>query len=392
MSAIAVGHKRLRGIGPEDYTPLDWRYMRLHVPDRVCRTLLDDLIRGGILECDDRYYFGPYVPAGGRGKCLCYRLGPGHRAAKLVRRPVTHRELLRKMRDAYTRERDAVLHPTHLGLRRWHDRVELTPDAPRGEHVLLDLMHDGERWFSVCEMGRVHTNVANMPRQYRRYIRLDGRELASVDVSTSQPLLLALFVRFGESLAKPKLRRPSFKRRSQEYDNTGFRSGGWPVSPSSPLAAGRSDAFLNDCLRGVVYDRIAERTGYSRDEVKPLFLAVIYGHPEHMGTKVGNALRELYPAVFDAVVEANTRLGHGGLPRLMQLMESRVMISRVAGRLLRERPAMPMLTVHDSVLVPPEYAPDAEAVIGDEWQAEFGVRPRTKRTDFTAPQEPRSRA
>jgi hypothetical protein len=241
-------------------------------------------------------------------------------------------------------------------------------------------MLDGDRRFSVCEQGRVHTNVANLPRQYRRFIRLGGCELASVDVSTSQPLLLALLIARG-GITQTGV--------AAMHKYCWGRAGGGPstLPPTSPSAS----AFLRDCLAGGVYDRISDHTGYSRGDVKPLFLAVVYGEPRHMGTKVGDAIRELYPDVFDAVVEANFRLGHGGLPRLMQAMESRVMIGRGAARLLRERPRMPLLTVHDCVLVPPECVADAAAVIAEEWDAEFGVRPRTKRSDFTAPQEPRSR-
>ena len=49
-----------------------------------------------------------------------------------------------------------------------------------------------------------------------------------------------------------------------------------------------------------MYDVIAKQTGLSREDVKPMFLAVIYGHPRDMHTKVGEAIRAAYPAVFDA--------------------------------------------------------------------------------------------
>jgi hypothetical protein len=147
--------------------------------------------------------------------------------------------------------------------------------------------------------------------------------------------------------------------------------------------------YLDDCLDGSIYDRIVGLTDYSRDEVKSRFLAVIYGHPGDMRTKVGLAVEQLYPAVFAAVATLNRQLGHGGLPRLMQTMESGVMIGRVAARLLREHPLMPLLTVHDSVLVPEEYAANAQCVIAEEWVAEFGVEPRVKTSLFMEAQTAR---
>jgi len=75
----------------------------------------------------------------------------------------------------------------------------------------------------------------------------------------------------------------------------------------------------------------------------------------------------------------------------MQKLESQVMIGRVAARLIRERPEMPLLTVHDSILVPAEHVDYVRQVIEEEWLDEFGVVPRTKRSTFTAPQEARKK-
>jgi hypothetical protein len=149
--------------------------------------------------------------------------------------------------------------------------------------------------------------------------------------------------------------------------------------------------FHRDCLDGSVYDRVAARTRYSRDQVKPMFLAVVYGKPNHMRTEVGKAIRALYPSVFNAVEGFCLQHGVGVLPRFLQRLESGVMIRRVAARLLRERPTMPLLTVHDSVLVPAEFTGEARRVIEEEWQGEFGVVPGVKTSMFTEPQRQRPR-
>lgn len=360
------------------FVPLASKYIDEHVPAKVRRPLLDDLLAAGVLECDETFFFSrssDYVP----GKCLCFRLGPNYRGSKVTSRPITHPELLRKVAAAKMKERKKIVDPIHLALREWHDRVEVTAEAPRDEHPLLDTMIRGERRFTVCRQGRVHTNVANLPAQYRQFLRLAGRELDSVDISTSQPLLLAVLLT-SKGLRRRKSQGKGEKKRGE--DRSAIFS-----HYSNPSVS----VFLQDCLGGCVYDRIAAETGYSRDEVKPLFLAVIYGHPEHMDTKVGRAIRALYPGVFAAIVEMNYQIGHGGLPRLMQRLESGVMIGRVAGRLVREDPAMPILTVHDSILVPTEYVESVRRVIEEEWLDEFGVVPRTKQSAFTAPQEPRVR-
>jgi|GEM_PF-5300735 len=375
VSAVVIRRYIERGANETTFVPLDSRYINGHIPRRVRGPLLKDLLQSGILECDGVYYFGHKSGRklgrhikGVPGKCFCYRLGELHRTAKIQARDITHPELLKKMKSFRQIERDAITDPVLISLRDWHDWVEVLPTAPRGEHPLLDSIINGERRFTVCAQGRVHTNVANLPRQYRQHLRLDDRELVSCDISTSQPLLLALFLRN--------------QMKSKGREERGNREA---------VCVPCSDCYLMDCLDGTVYDRVVERTGYSRDDVKAMFLAVIYGHPEHMETKVGVAIRQLYPSVFKAVVDLNFRLGHGGLPRLMQKLESNVMISRVAARLFREQPTMPLLTVHDCVLVPPEYVGLAQRIITEEWIAEFGVAPQVKTSMFMAPQEPRKK-
>lgn len=75
----------------------------------------------------------------------------------------------------------------------------------------------------------------------------------------------------------------------------------------------------------------------------------------------------------------------------MDRFDVRLPGDRVAARLLRENPTMPLLTVHDSVLVPEECVEAAQRVIAEEWRAEFGLAPRVKTSAFTDPQEPREK-
>lgn len=355
----------IEDVDEDTFVPLAADFTDRIVPSRIRRRLLDILLDNGALECDGQFSFGTRaVFKYGSGKAFCYRLGDEYYESPVRTRVIAHAELERKMDIERKRDRDALTDPVHIALEKWHRRVEVLPHAPADEHHTLSALIDGERRFKPCDQGRLHTNIANLPAQYRQFIRLEGRELKAVDIATSQPLLLGVLL-------------------SRRESNPGVL-----CCPSSDESL---RVFLDDCLQGVVYDRVCDLTGYSRDDVKGLFLAVIYGHPDHMGTKVGAAVEKLYPAVFRAVVDLNSELGHGGLPRLLQRLESQVMIQQAAGRLLREKPSMPVLTVHDSVLVPEEFVPLVEQVIREEWSKEFGIVPNLKVSDWTAPQPARVR-
>jgi hypothetical protein len=371
VSAVVFHRFTHREADEMTFVPMDTQFIEKHIPAKVRRLLLDDLLNAGVVECDGKYWFG-----NGPGKCYCYRIGEAYRDSPIRPSYITHRILLKKINKYRQHQRDTLKDPVHRTLRDWHDRVEVLPYAPYGVHPSLDVMIDGQRRFDPCEQGRLHTNVSNLQRQFRRYLRLDGRELMSVDISTSQPLLLALLLR---------------NRREIEGKGEGIEGGKRDTVLYSHSCPSSITSFLHDCRTGIVYDRIVELTDYNRDDVKQKFLAVIYGRVEHMDTLVGQAVRQLYPAVYNAVQSINLSMGHGALPRLMQRMESDVMIQRVAGRLLRKRPGMPILTCHDAIIVPPEFVPVVKDTIREEWQAEFGVVPSLNVSSFTAPQAPRQK-
>src|SRR5262249_46589468 len=50
-------------------------------------------------------------------------------------------------------------------------------------------------WFTVCDQGRVHTNITNLKRQFRSMLRWRGQDLWMIDIRNSQPLILAVTVR-----------------------------------------------------------------------------------------------------------------------------------------------------------------------------------------------------
>ena len=193
VSAVVFRRSLDRTADETTFVPLGSEYVNEHIPAKVRKLLLADLRQNGVLDCDDHYYFTPYLP-GQPGKCLCYRLGERYRDQPVRPHPLTHMELLRKMAIAYQQERQSVTDPTHLALRAWNDQVEVLPQAPKDEHPFLDKMIRGEPRFTDCSQGRVHTNVTNLPAQYRQYLRLVGRELDAVDICTSQPLILGLLL------------------------------------------------------------------------------------------------------------------------------------------------------------------------------------------------------
>lgn len=194
------------GVTGETFVPLSKKACLTAVPQHVRKPLLTFLADEQVLECDN-HSFPPLC--GRRGKAYCWRVGEPYRRDKIRPHLLTHPELVRKL----ARDRASVTDLTHCGLRAWVERVEVVPEAPEGFHPLLDALKLGDRRFHVCDQGRVHTPITNLPRQCRQFVRLAGNHLTSVDVSTCQPLLLGLI--FAQELnSQQKRRRNDWRKRS----------------------------------------------------------------------------------------------------------------------------------------------------------------------------------
>ena len=339
------------------WCPLSAVYARSHLSNGY-RAVLDGLVRNRVLE-EDRYYrFSPDDDKG-PGVCRKFRLAPPYRDEPLVPVAVTDRSLLRRI-DRYRRDtRRAVTHPVHVRLMHWHDDVRLT-GVPSGEHPLADVMLDGERRFSVCDYGRVHTNVTSLPRAYRRHLSWEGHPSTStVDVGSSQPLLLSLLV-------------------GGKVPDKGDKKGGRRRDHYHTLQE-MYQPMLEDTTKGLFYQRIVSETDppLSRDVVKQETIALLYGKSPNKGpetTTVATAFDRAYPGVLDWCA----RWPHGELPRLMQRVESEVMIMGAAGDWLKAYSDVPVATIHDALVVPSGYAEAAADVIRGAWRRRWGVEPTLK--------------
>jgi ubiquinone biosynthesis protein Coq4 len=66
------------------------------------------------------------------------------------------------------------------------------------------------------------------------------------------------------------------------------------------------------------------------------------------------------------------------LPRLLQTIESKLILDHVAKRISKERPLMPIFTIHDSVACPVGHEAYVEEVIREEMEKAIGVIPTLK--------------
>ena len=130
--------------------------------------------------------------------------------------------------------------------------------------------------------------------------------------------------------------------------------------------------------KGELYDFLGNKSSLTRKEFKQsLFRDVFFGQ-NYLKNELTVEFERLFPSVM-AFIRKIKKGKYARLAWIMQKEESKLIIDGVCGRLMREHPEMPVLTIHDSILTIPRWVEIAKTVIMEEF-AGVGLKP-TIRTE-----------
>jgi len=359
----------------DECVPIYSRILQSYV--RPYRVVLDQLISAGWVSVHP--YSGGYLwrSFGEVGECTRYSVSDELRALKTVE--VKLPERFGRIYDEHLkreRERAELEAPWSTPLREALQAVRISYDKARkfieNEHragrysqeqynALVYAIHQfvrvhegGVLPFSYrANCGRVFSPFTNLPKDLRQFVSVSGSgELMEVDVRCSQPFFLCALMR-SEGV--------------------------------------RCDA-LKDVTSGEFYDRIAEACNLTRDEVKQPTLALIYERnrpAEDVSIRLGGlanlssaavrllvreALISLYPDLWKYVCEFKERNDYKELALNMQRNEGELILKRVACEAL-ERFGCFVGTIHDSIVVPEQYAESVRELIKQRAVELWGVAP-----------------
>ncbi len=196
-------------------------------------------------------------------------------------------------------------------------------------------------WRFSCDRraGRIHSNISSLPSALRPYILLDGQACAEVDVKCCQPLLLYRFY------------------------------------PSGSVEAVRFGELV---MSGRFYEEIAVAAQHNwtdRNTLKEkVFSQVLYG-PVMPYFSLWVGFCRLFPELA-ALIKREKAGDYRRLAVSNQKAEADIIIRKVIPRLACELPGVPVLTVHDSLVIPERHAQHAATVLVDEIKVAIGLTPR----------------
>lgn len=188
--------------------------------------------------------------------------------------------------------------------------------------------------------GRIYSTFTQIPREFRKNNRYEyagnnwtkwghpaevfaynGKALTEVDVNNCQPVLLAALL----------------KREGVE-----------------------ADKLLKDTTEGKFHARMMTALAIDPKEkdttYKPALFHFLYGRA---GDPTRNKFKDVFAWIYGAealefIEEHKRKHGHHELPIQLQRMEATAMIMKAARRVRHLFPSAPVLTVHDSIIVPDE--------------------------------------
>lgn len=271
---------------------------------------------------------------------------------------------------------------------------------------------------------RYHSVLTNMRSVLRNFLSYDGEQLVSIDIKNSQPYLICLLLQpsfwRSEKIVRPNLDKTSkkcSKSRSNRAKFLDFDSFSYISNSKSRLHNAsvidfqmnidnitivkevdyfmlleiktmvrdmRFDTYIEQVTSGTLYDYLKDAfervLGYNmvdRKEVKTAVFQVLFTPNNFIGQKQARPkklFKELFPEVY-GLLNRIKKKDSTALPRLLQQIESYVMLHVVAKRIRREHPNVPIFTVHDSILTTVSNQLIVEQIMQEELARIVGYAP-----------------
>lgn len=328
----------------EGPVPLKALYLRNII--RNYKQYRDTLIDHQMLECDFHYVSGQ--------KSYAYGLTEFWEQQPAVATQILSDKMQERLESWQSRR--IPLTRIHTHLYDFLSEIEIDIEAldyikslPIGQYnralISIEKFLDKDFYIYSDEFGeRTHTNLTNLKSDLRQFLSWKGKRLVNIDISCSQPLLLL-----------------------QIFNH-----------PLYPYDAQGSDYSLYQRLveTGTLYDFLLENSKVkekinTRSELKEVFFRDVL-----FGRRTASWFVDLFPTIGQMVKKAKKK-DYKKVAWMMQREESRIVITKICGRILKHHPDVFISTIHDSIMTVPEHAGLVKSIIESEF-AKIGINPTVR--------------
>jgi len=369
-------------VSPRNFYQNEWvilnsRLLKNLIGDRY-REYLDFWIKNDVIQERDKYKKG-IISKGYRFKNLNDYMYP------TVEIPIKSKPLLNSLKKHFDKNTERKLKTVsdYEYLTRWFN-PKLKLHYPEKfckcdfQRQMDNRINRREFSFFIDSFGhRLHTSLTNLSKELRPFVSYDDQALVELDIKAAQPYM-ALKIIFDYI----KKNRPEISRRlypENEYNNliAQLRTTPQLNGLANYIEAVNSDFYSYIQQHYLIY------FGYKpsiRDDVKKVMFEVLFSKNESK-SRAKSLFKNLFQFPFFVLSELKND-DYKNLARLLQNLESDIILNKVCRKISDINPEIPIFTVHDAILTTHQHLETVQKIMFDELTYEIGFEPNIRVTMY----------
>jgi len=253
--------------------------------------------------------------------------------------------------------------------------------------------------------GRLYSSLTGIPSIFRNFLSHKGEKLVSLDLKNSQPFNFLFLLKkefwkdYTSGITLKNLDENLYESvfNNEEHINT-LSNIMFHKSPETQYSKEfENDNFLNLVKKGKLYEFICHhffghfptKNGIdkfsTRNLTKKQVLKLMYSNPKRYNPDlkaIFKKFKETFPTE-GAIMEILKNRKHNDLAILLQKIEAQMLLHRVAKRVFKHNPNIPLFSIHDSLVTTEKYGDIVKQIIEDEYTSKLGINPTIKVEEFT---------
>jgi hypothetical protein len=248
--------------------------------------------------------------------------------------------------------------------------------------------------FTVDESGyRLHSNITNLRKSLRKFLRYAGKRLVAFDLKNSQPFFLNILLSSSFWDGKVQNESTNYKHLLGPLGTLkglGMRSAKHTLTMRELYESQYGSTFAlfkKLTLDGRLYEYLCEkhkaRIGkvISRDEVKKMIIGLFFDkntEEREYSYALEPTVREYLPGLIEFCDSFKKGSDYNRFALILQNIESTVILRKVCQNIALKYPNMPLFTVHDSLATTEDYASILGPLMTSEIESIVGFKPTLK--------------
>jgi hypothetical protein len=252
--------------------------------------------------------------------------------------------------------------------------------------VSIEKFAAGAKHFNIDSFGfRLHTILTNLRSELRNILIYNGLQLVSIDIKNSQPFMSTLLFNcsFWEFPSQPDVLTHNSIGLSTINIFNKYSTCIFIMLCKKANSCKESDVqkYREIVHNGTFYEYMAEHSNIdvaNRKELKAAMFQMLFTDNRFLNQKEASPKRifkELFPDVYKLFCLLKQK-EKDNMPKLLQRIESHVILLTITKRIAKEHPELPIFTIHDSIVTTQGNEEYIQLVMLEEMTRIFGFPPQ----------------